>query len=268
MTDNGFDATGLSLESPRAQIEFPFALPPADSCACGKLTRVRGGRAQRQRAKGKGRYPLNWLGIANSVKESAGWRCECCGHPRKKKNAKDACGVFCVHPDDGKKRALTVHHLDMRPENCEWWNLVALCNVCHMRVQGRVDWAQMSLSDSSAAWGRYAPPLARRSPKAVSRNRPRPRRPAGFSANGGFRRRIRQSRQEDATHRRRQAPGARRRVWDSAPPSSRVRSRKRQAPPPSPRHAHLVAHRRRSGQIHYGVDAQIRRARVGSITEY
>ena len=157
MTDNGFDSTGLSLESPRAQIEFPFALPPADSCACGKLTRVRGGRAQRQRAKGKGRYPLNWLGIANSVKESAGWRCECCGHPRKKKNAKDACGVFCVHPDDGKKRALTVHHLDMRPENCEWWNLVALCNVCHMRVQGRVDWAQMSLSDSSAAWGDTLP---------------------------------------------------------------------------------------------------------------
>lgn len=157
LTDNIFLFTGLAAVRPRAQTELPFAPATADSCACAKLSRVRSGRAQRQRAKGKGKYPVNWLGIANRVKESAGWRCECCGHPRKKRNAKDACGDFCVHPNDGKKRALTVHHLDMRPENCEWWNLVALCNVCHMRVQGRVDWTQMSLSDSSAAWGDALP---------------------------------------------------------------------------------------------------------------
>ena len=157
MTDKGYAATGLPAALSRAQTELPFALMSADFCACGKLSRVRSGRSQRQRAKGKGKYPVNWFGIANGVKARAGWRCECCGHPRKKRNAKDACGDFCVHPDDGKKRSLTVHHLDMRPENCEWWNLIALCNVCHLRVQGRVDWAQMSLSDSSAAWGGVLP---------------------------------------------------------------------------------------------------------------
>ena len=140
-----------------AQTELPFGLPASDSCDCAKLSRVRNLRAQRQRAVGKGKYPLNWLGVANKVKESAGWRCECCRHPRKKRNAKDACDALCVHPDDGKKRSLAVHHLDMRPENCEWWNLVALCDSCHMRVQGRLDWAQMSLSDANSAWGESLP---------------------------------------------------------------------------------------------------------------
>ena len=140
-----------------AQTEMPFGLLTSASCDCAKLSRVRSLRAQRQRASGKGKYPLNWLGVANKVKENAGWRCECCRHPRKKRNAKDACDALCVHPADGKKRSLAVHHLDMRPENCEWWNLVALCDSCHMRVQGRLDWAQMSMSDASAAWGESLP---------------------------------------------------------------------------------------------------------------
>ena len=140
-----------------AQTEMPFRLLTSGSCDCSKLSRVRSLRAQRQRASGKGKYPANWLGVTNKVKENAGWRCECCRHPRKKRNAKDACDALCVHPADGKKRALAVHHLDMRPENCEWWNLVALCDSCHMRVQGRVDWAQMSLSDSNPAWGESLP---------------------------------------------------------------------------------------------------------------
>ncbi len=33
---------------------------------------------------------------------------------------------------------LTVHHLDMDKANCSWWNLVALCQRCHLNVQGRV----------------------------------------------------------------------------------------------------------------------------------
>ena len=140
-----------------AQTEMPFGLLTSASCDCAKLSRVRSLRAQRQRASGKGKYPLNWLGVANKVKENAGWRCECCRHPRKNRNAKDACDALCVHPADGKKRSLAVHHLDMRPENCEWWNLVALCDSCHMRVQGRLDWAQMSMSDASAAWGESLP---------------------------------------------------------------------------------------------------------------
>jgi hypothetical protein len=33
---------------------------------------------------------------------------------------------------------LTVHHFDGDKSNCEWWNLMALCQRCHLIVQGRV----------------------------------------------------------------------------------------------------------------------------------
>lgn len=33
---------------------------------------------------------------------------------------------------------LTVHHLDGDKANCRWWNLLALCQSCHLSIQGRV----------------------------------------------------------------------------------------------------------------------------------
>jgi hypothetical protein len=35
-------------------------------------------------------------------------------------------------------RILTVHHLDEDKANCRWWNLVALCQRCHLRMQKKV----------------------------------------------------------------------------------------------------------------------------------
>jgi hypothetical protein len=35
-------------------------------------------------------------------------------------------------------RVLTVHHLDGNKLNCRWWNLVALCQRCHLEIQGKV----------------------------------------------------------------------------------------------------------------------------------
>jgi hypothetical protein len=35
-------------------------------------------------------------------------------------------------------RILTVHHLDEDKANCRWWNLVALCQRCHLRMQRAV----------------------------------------------------------------------------------------------------------------------------------
>lgn len=35
-------------------------------------------------------------------------------------------------------RILTVHHLDEDKMNCRWWNLVALCQRCHLRMQRQV----------------------------------------------------------------------------------------------------------------------------------
>lgn len=50
-----------------------------------------------------------------------------------------ACTALCSHPRDGKMRVLTVHHLDGDKGNCKWWNLLALCQICHLKIQGRVD---------------------------------------------------------------------------------------------------------------------------------
>lgn len=41
--------------------------------------------------------------------------------------------VVCAH-----WRILTVHHLDEDKANCRWWNLAALCQRCHLRMQRAV----------------------------------------------------------------------------------------------------------------------------------
>lgn len=35
-------------------------------------------------------------------------------------------------------RVLTVHHLNGNKLDCRWWNLAALCQKCHLSIQGRV----------------------------------------------------------------------------------------------------------------------------------
>jgi len=69
-----------------------------------------------------GVYPPDWKEIAAAIKAAAGWRCVRCGHPHE--------------PATGY--TLTVHHLDLNPANCAWWNCPALCQRCHLSVQGRV----------------------------------------------------------------------------------------------------------------------------------
>ena len=115
-----------------------------------------GGRSQRQRAAGKGRYPLEWDRIAWAVKTWAGWRCEHCGHPHELPSLRSQCDSRCSHPVDGKQRVLTVHHLNMDPAECALWNLVALCQACHLSIQSRVDWHQGWLSDLPT-WTRSLP---------------------------------------------------------------------------------------------------------------
>lgn len=72
--------------------------------------------------KSTGEYPSNWKEIAERVKEEAGWKC-----------------VRCKHPHDiATGYMLTVHHLDLNKSNCEWWNIPALCQRCHLYIQGKV----------------------------------------------------------------------------------------------------------------------------------
>jgi len=47
--------------------------------------------------------------------------------------------VRCDHPHEvATGYVLTVHHLDLDPSNCRWWNLAALCQRCHLRIQAKV----------------------------------------------------------------------------------------------------------------------------------
>lgn len=72
-------------------------------------------------------YPADWPAIAKAVKDEAGWCCVRCGHAHE--------------PPTGY--TLTVHHLDGDKANCAWWNLAALCQRCHLRIQGRVIMARV-----------------------------------------------------------------------------------------------------------------------------
>jgi hypothetical protein len=72
--------------------------------------------------KSIGEYPPNWKEIAKAVKDAADWKCVRCGHRHE--------------PETGY--TLTVHHLDINPANCAWWNIPALCQRCHLHIQSKV----------------------------------------------------------------------------------------------------------------------------------
>lgn len=116
-----------------------------------------------------GEYPPDWSKINAAVCEVVGHRCIRCGHPYRKgehgngewSRCDEQCahlgpvqiashyGLLCI---DGNQyssgwepgrtyaawRILTVHHLDGNKANCSWWNLLALCQRCHLTVQGSV----------------------------------------------------------------------------------------------------------------------------------
>ncbi len=70
-----------------------------------------------------GEYPPDWPEISERTKAAAGFKC-----------------IRCHHANDPKTgHVLTVHHCDGDKSNCEWWNLLALCQRCHLSVQGRVN---------------------------------------------------------------------------------------------------------------------------------
>lgn len=92
-------------------------------------------RRRRRRALA---YPENWPELAHQVKAAAGWRCIRCGHPH----------------DPASHHTLTVHHLDRDPGNSSWWNLLALCQGCHLSVQARVHLARPWVMVEHSAWFR------------------------------------------------------------------------------------------------------------------
>lgn len=90
--------------------------------------------------------------IKDLIREEAHHRCERCWHPYKKGMGEwSPCDEKCNHGGklvedlrytgevwEARARVLTVHHLDEDKANCRWWNLVALCQRCHLLMQRKV----------------------------------------------------------------------------------------------------------------------------------
>lgn len=60
---------------------------------------------------------------------------------QKRREARDRVGNRCIRCDSPSVpgKILTVHHFDGDKSNDAWWNLLPLCQVCHLQVQARVD---------------------------------------------------------------------------------------------------------------------------------
>lgn len=60
---------------------------------------------------------------------------------QKRFEARAAAGFKCIRCGSPSVpgRILTTHHFDGDKANDAWWNLLSLCQVCHLQVQGRVD---------------------------------------------------------------------------------------------------------------------------------
>lgn len=135
------------------------------------------------------------LPIKDLIRDLRGHRCERCGHPYRKgehgNGEWSACDERCTHahpfrvsqaaagyidefpgiagevfaaakgkvpaPEiSAKWRILTVHHLNGIKHDCRWWNLVALCQRCHLSIQGRVTMARVYPLEHSDWFKPYA----------------------------------------------------------------------------------------------------------------
>jgi hypothetical protein len=69
-----------------------------------------------------------------------------------------AVGLYMPHDPIimAKWRVLTVHHLTGEKADCRWWNLVALCQRCHLQIQGRVKMSQTYPFEHSEWFKPYA----------------------------------------------------------------------------------------------------------------
>ena len=85
------------------------------------------------RPENRARYPKDWQAISLTIKQRAGWRCECAGECGRGTH-EGRCTNRHRQPayGTGSKVILTTAHLDHTPENCEPENLKAMCQGCHL----------------------------------------------------------------------------------------------------------------------------------------
>ena len=60
------------------------------------------------------------------------------------------------HTVEARWRILTTHHLTGDKLDCRWWNLAALCQRCHLKIQGRVRMEQVYPHEHSEWFKPYA----------------------------------------------------------------------------------------------------------------
>jgi 5-methylcytosine-specific restriction endonuclease McrA len=80
-----------------------------------------------------GIYTEDWPEISEQIKAKNNYCCERCGHSNDRESG----------------HVLTVHHLDNDKSNMAEWNLAALCQKCHLSIQGKVNWYQQYMFEHS-----------------------------------------------------------------------------------------------------------------------
>lgn len=60
---------------------------------------------------------------------------------QKRLEARERVGNKCIRCGSASVpgKILTTHHFDGNKANDAWWNLLPLCQVCHLHIQGKVD---------------------------------------------------------------------------------------------------------------------------------
>lgn len=60
---------------------------------------------------------------------------------QKRREARERAGNKCIRCGSPSVpgKILTTHHFDGNKANDEWFNLLPLCQVCHLHIQGKVD---------------------------------------------------------------------------------------------------------------------------------
>lgn len=94
-------------------------------------------------------YPKNWEEIARKVKEEAQWKCEECGRECRRQgeslnefidrvvapvHCKESYDLLHEITDKPTRFVLTTAHINHIPSDCSRSNLIALCSVCHCRM--------------------------------------------------------------------------------------------------------------------------------------
>jgi hypothetical protein len=94
-----------------------------------------------------GEYTPDWPAISLAIRNAEGWRCVRCCHPFDRETGRpEACDGGCdrrrckakVIAERWGQHNYGIHHFDGDKSNNAWWNLMALCNSCHLYVQATV----------------------------------------------------------------------------------------------------------------------------------